>query len=98
MHHLATKADAETSGGNGAETEFEISMRSMSSAVRMLQERLSVISQYMAAVEAGILPPDSAILIELKRIVELLESLDSEEQQDKYNIVSTRSENMRQRF
>ncbi|XP_055329514.1 COP9 signalosome complex subunit 6-like [Paramacrobiotus metropolitanus] len=88
VHHVATKTDADSgSGSAGAETEYQISMRSMSSAVHMLQDRLSVLCQYMVTVEQKQLPPDNDILVELKRIVEMLQSLDSEEQQEKYNVM-----------
>lgn len=88
VNHIATKADTETAESATGENEYQISMRSMTSAVRMLQERLSVICQYVRAVEAGALPPDNEILIELKRIIDLLESLDSDEQKEKYSVVS----------
>ncbi|GAV02332.1 hypothetical protein RvY_12915 [Ramazzottius varieornatus] len=87
VNHIATKADTETAESATGENEYQISMRSMTSAVRMLQERLSVICQYVRAVEAGTLPPDNEILIELKRIIDLLESLDSDEQKEKYSVM-----------
>ena len=88
VSHIATKADTETAESASGENEYHIGMRSMSSAIRMLQERLSVICQYIRAVETGSLPPDNGVLIELNRIVDLLESLNNEEQKEKYNIVS----------
>ena len=87
VHHIATKADAESAESSVAETEYQINMRTMSSAVRMLQERLVMICKYLQDVETGTVPLDEDVMVEAKRIVEMLGSLESEEQAEKLNIV-----------
>ncbi|OQV14616.1 putative COP9 signalosome complex subunit 6 [Hypsibius exemplaris] len=87
VHHIATKADAESAESAVAETEYQISMRTMSSAIRMLQERLVMVCKYLSDVDAGVMPPDEAVLVEMKRIVDMLEHLQSDEQTEKLNIL-----------
>ena len=90
VHHITTKADVDSAGGSvGVETDFQVSMRYVSSAVKMLQERFSAISRYNNAVADGQLPADDEIMSKEKRIVVLLGSLDNEEQKERGRMVSS---------